>query len=601
MGAVISELSDYSKAVIDGRIAACKKHQWACLRFLGDLEARGRGGRPWDFDEERAERYFKWMRLFKHTRGELAGRPKEPMPYELFVYGNIYGWIDGKTEARRFRRMYEQLARKQAKSQDKAIQALYEISAFGEPMAEAYVAATKREQTRFVWDEAKKLYENSILKDSFECKFDAGCQQKTIRHKKSGSFFARLSKDDSKKGDGSNPHFAVLDEYHLHETAEYYDVLLSGMETRRNPLLSIITTAGFELNNPCYRVEYDHASKVLDPNSPVNDDRYFAMICELDRNDATETVTAEDGRQIAPGGIIDELGGEAAVMKTHPVTGHSAVVREHIHIVTKAARQKPEEMRNVLTKTYNVWVMDRPSGYMDMTRWAARARPPDEVLATIADKAAGLCYIGVDLSATIDLTSVSFVFPWMEGDARNYAVLSHSFMPEDTLLAKIDTDKVPYDVWRGEGRITATEGSVVDYRAVMDYTLRTCEARGWVCAEYCLDMAGATALSTDLQNSGKTIVNIRQGALTLGEPTKVFRDAVYSGRLTHNGDPVLTWAMYNAVTRTDRNENIMLDKGRARHRIDPAAAAVNAMARAMIIPPKPKRRVGLKIFYCETL
>jgi len=596
MGGVISELSDYSKAVVDGRIIACTKHKWACLRFLNDLEARGREGWRWDFDEKRAERYFRWMRLFKHTRGELAGQSKEPTSYELFVYGNIYGWIDGKTENRRFRRMYEQLARKQAKSQDKAIQALYEISAYGEPMAEAYVAATKREQTRFVWDEAEKLYKNSILKDSFECKFDAGCQQKTIRHKKSGSFFARLSKDDSKRGDGSNPHFAVLDEYHLHETTEYYDVLISGMKTRRNPLLSIITTAGFELNNPCYRVEYDYASKVLDPNNPVEDDRYFAMICELDRNDTTETITTDDGRQIAPGGIIDELGGETAIMKTNPVTWRSAIVREHIINQTKEAQQKPEAMRNLLTKTYNVWVMDRPTGYMDMTRWAACARPRDEVLATIADKAAGRCYIGVDLSATIDLTSVSFVFPWMEGDTRNYAVLSHSFIPGDTYLKKIDEDKVPYDVWLNEGYMTKTEGNVIDYQTVLRYMLQTCEARGWVCVEYCLDMAGATALSTELQNMSKIVVNIRQGALTLGEPTKVFRDAVYSRRLIHDANPVLTWALYNAVTRLDRNENMLLDKGRARHRIDPAAATINAMARAMIIPPKPKRRVGPKFF-----
>lgn len=596
MGGVISELSDYSKAIIDGRIIACTKHKWACIRFLNDLDARGREGWRWDFDEERAERYFKWMRLFKHTRGELAGQPKEPTSYELFVYGNIYGWIDGKTEARRFRRMYEQLARKQAKSQDKAIQALYEISAFGEPMAEAYVAATKREQTRFVWDEAVKLYKNSILKDSFECKFDAGCQQKTIIHKNSGSFFARLSKDDSKKGDGSSPHFAVLDEYHLHETAEYYDVLISGMETRPNPLLSIITTAGFELNNPCYREEYAFAAKVLDPNNPVDDDRYFAMICELDRNDTTETITTDDGRQVAPGGIIDELDSEAAIMKTHPVTGHSAVVREHIHIVTKSARQEPEKMRNVLTKTYNVWVMDRPAGYMDMTRWAACARPLDEVLAAIADKAAGRCYIGVDLSATIDLTSVSFVFPWMEDDVRNYAVLSHSFMPGDTYLEKIDTDKVPYDVWLREGYMTKTKGGVIDYQTVMQYMLQTCESYGWVCVEYCLDMAGATALSTELQNNGQIAVNIRQGALTLAEPTKAFRDAVYSRRLIHDANPVLTWAMYNAVVKFDSKENMLLDKGRSRQRIDPAAAAMNAMTRAMLIPLKPKRRVGPKFF-----
>ncbi|GBU21066.1 hypothetical protein R80B4_00955 [Fibrobacteres bacterium R8-0-B4] len=593
---VLSEITDYSQAIIDGRIVACRKHRWACLRFLNDLAARGRDGWPWEFDEERAERFFRWMRLFKHTAGELAGKTKEPTLYELFVYGNIYGWIDGKTESRRFRRMYEQLARKQAKSQDKAIQALYEISAFGEPRAEAYIAATKREQTRYVWSEAEKLYKNSIFKDSFECKFDYAIQQKVIKHLKSGSFFARLSKDDGKKGYGSNPHFAVLDEYHLHETADYYDMLTSGMKTRTNPLIAIITTAGCDLSYPCYRVEYDYVSKILNPDIPITDDRYFAMVCELDRNDSDEMITTDDGRQIAPGGIIDELGSDAAIQKSNPVTGCSKYVRESILLETKEAQQKPEMMRATLTQTYNVWVQNRPTGYMDMTRWAACARPKDEVIAAITEKAGGRCYIGVDMSATIDLTSVGFVFPWTEGDDRHYAVLSHSFMPEETFLQKIDTDKVPYDVWHRDGHITKTWGATVDYHAILQYMLQTCEEHGWVCVEYCLDMFGAMSLSTDLQNEGKTVVNIRQGPLTLSDPTRAFRDAVYSHRLIHDANPVLTWAIYNAVTRLDRNANILLDKGRARQRIDPIAAAINAFTRAMIIPPKPKRRVGPKFY-----
>jgi len=130
----------------------------------------------------------------------------------------------------------------------------------------------------------------------------------------------------------------------------------------------------------------------------------------------------------------------------------------------------------------------------------------------------------------------------------------------------------------------------------MQYMLQTCEAYGWVCVNYCLDMHGAMSLCTDLQNNGQIAVDIRQGALTLGQPTKAVRDAVYSGRLMHDANPVLTWALYNAMTRTDSNENMMFDKGRARHRIDPAAAAMNAMTRAMLIQPKPKRRIGPKIF-----
>ena len=200
------ELIQYCNDIISGKIICCKKNKWACMRFLRDLDRIGTEDFPWVFDESKANKYLDWMRLFKHRKGPLAGTKKEPVPYEKFVYGNIYGWVHKDTEFRRFRRSYEQLARKNAKSQDKAIQALYEISAFGEQSAEAYVAATKKADTRHVWGEASWLYKNSeLLKDKFVTKFDTELQTVVITHKKSGSFFARLSKDDKKTGDGTNP------------------------------------------------------------------------------------------------------------------------------------------------------------------------------------------------------------------------------------------------------------------------------------------------------------------------------------------------------------------------------------------------------------
>ena len=212
MNSLRDYLKQYCDDVISDKIISCQKHKWACLRFLRDLEREGTDEFPWVFDEARANRYFDWMRLFKHSKGPLAGQQKEPVDYEYFVYSNIYGWVHRDTGLRRFRRSYEQLGRKNAKSQDKGIQSLYEISAFGEPMAEAYVAATKKADTRFVWGEASWLYKNSdFLKDKFVTKFDEELMQKVIRHKKSGSFFSRLSKDDKKTGDGTNPHFVVLD------------------------------------------------------------------------------------------------------------------------------------------------------------------------------------------------------------------------------------------------------------------------------------------------------------------------------------------------------------------------------------------------------
>lgn len=587
---LLAELEGYADACLDGRIFAewnkkhCIKHQWAALRFKKDLARRSSW--RWDFDEDRAEKYFSFMSLCKHRRGPLAGQEKVPEDYELFVYGNIYGWIDAETENRRFRRMYEQLARKNAKSQDKAIQSLFEISLFGESGAEAYVAATKKEQTRFVWGEAKWLFENSpLLKDKFSCKYDQELLQQVIKHKKSGSFFSRLSKDDGKKGDGANPHFGILDEYHLQDTTEYYDLFTSGMKTRSNPLLSIITTAGFELNNPCYRVEYDYVSKILDPDNPIENDRYFAMICELDRNDTGEKLITEDGREIEPDGIIDDMDDDETIFKVSPVTGGCPTVIENIRIEVNEAKDKPEKRRDVLTKTFNIWVNQRAAGYMNLSKWSACKVP--NIIELINTKTKKRGYVGFDMSAKIDLASVGFDFP---GTDDNYYVMSHSFMPEETYLAHLASDKVPYDVWRDKGYLTVTPGAVIDYRALMKYALDTFKANGWFIAECCLDPWGAIQISADLTANGKTCVEVVQGYKTLSEPTKNFREMAYSGRLKHSGNPLLTWAAGNAVLRKV-NDNIMIDKDKSIQRIDPLACLITAHTRAMTRKPSGGGRV----------
>jgi len=591
---ILQEITQYSQDIVDGRIVACKKHQWASLRFLNDLK---RTDWIWRFDEEKADRYIRWMRLFRHHKGELAGQRKEPCDYEKFVYGNIYGWWSKDGTTRRFRVSYEQLGRKQAKSQDKAIQCLYEISAFGEPAAEAYIAATKKQQTQYVFGEATWLFANSVDKSmakKFIFKHDDEKQQKTIRHLKSGSTFSRLSKDDKKTGDGSNPHFVVLDEYHLHETTEYYDIMTSGFGSRKNPLLSIITTAGFDLNNPCYRVEYDLVSRILNPNDPTTDDRYFAIVCELDRNESNEVITTPDGRKIEPGGIIDVLGSDESIMKTNPVTGYSKTVREDILLRTEQAKQSEEKYRSLLTKTYNVWIQSKPCGYMDMTRWDNAKVTTDELMTIIAEKAQGRCYVGFDLSTKIDLTAISYVFVWEVDKQLHYALTTKAYIPSDKYTEKINVDKVPYDLWEQQGHLAVTDGAVIDHNYVLKDVADTLAENRWMAVEYCLDPWAASAVMNALQNDGKTVVEIRQGIKTLGEPTKAFREAVYAQRLFHDGNPLLTWAVGNAVTRADHNENIMLDKHKARQRIDPVAASITAFTRAMTFNPEAGKKKSVK-------
>lgn len=567
---ILDELTEYSHSIIDRKIIACQKHIWACMRFLNDLECSEHRDPDFRyiFIPEKAERFLRWMRLFKHRKGILKGKQIEPDIIQKFVCGNIYGWYHRDTGYRRFNKMYWQVARKNAKSQTLACMGSYETLAFdesGQEAAETYVAATKTEQARIVYDETVAMLQGcAILKGKFRVAYGR------IAHEKTGSVMRPLSEEDRKTGDGLNPQCGIIDEYHAHETSELYDVLDSGMGARAQPLLAIITTAGFELNNPCYRVEYDLVSRILDPDSPVKLDSYFAMINELDKNLTSEKLTV-GGREIPPGEIIDDINDPTVWVKANPIICSYPEGIDYLKKKLAEAKEAPEKMKNFLTKHMNVWVNERESGYMNMQKWGICAvdKPPFELLR---------CWIGLDLSSKIDLTSCAFEFT----DGQRYHAISHSFMPSDTLNARVKQDKIPYDLWVKGGFITLTEGAVVDYRAVMAYFLSLLEERGWYCEEICLDPWGATQISADLADQGKTVVEIVQGIKTLSEPTKNLREMVYSGRFTYERNPVLAWSMGNAIIREDHNKNIMLDKAKSKQRIDPAAALVNAHTRAML-------------------
>jgi phage terminase large subunit-like protein len=541
-------LIDYCHDVLNGYIIACQKHQWACRRFLRDIEREGTDEFPYVFDEEKALRFLNWMTLFKHTKGKLAGQRIEPAPIQVFVFGNIYGWVHTETGLRRFKKAYWQVARKNAKSQSLACVGSYEAFAFGESMAEVYIGATKTEQSKIVWNEIKAQIQGcDFLKGKYKIAYGK------IEHLKSGSFIAALSKDAGKTGDGLNVQCGIIDEYHAHPTSEIYDVLVSGMGARPQPLMMIITTAGFELQHPCYSVEYQYVSKILDPDNPIENDEYFVMINELDKDDD----------------IKDERNWE----KANPILCSYEEGIAYLRGELKAALDVPEKMRNFLTKNMNVWVNMRENGYMDMSKWAACGQDFDLSIVEGLE-----CTVGVDLSAKIDLTSVGFEF---KKDGK-YIVLSHSFMPEDTLDRKRKTDKVPYDLWVQQGWITTTPGAVVDYNFIKSYIKNFEEQYNVKVREICADPWNATQFMQDMEAEGYTVVEIRQGIQTLGGATKDFREQVYQGNVIHNNNPVLTWALSNAVTRQDANENIMLDKSKSTERIDPIAAVLNAHVRAML-------------------
>lgn len=553
------ELIQYSKDCIADTWHVCQKHRWACERFLKDLKKSGTKDFPYIFDEEKALRFFEWAALHKHTKGVLAGEPIEFTPIQRFIFGNVYGWVHQDTGLRRFRKAYWQVARKNAKSQSLAIVGDYELMALGEPMSEVYIGATKSMQAKIIYNEVVAMLKRCpLLNGKWHESYGV------IRHPKSDSILRALSKDDGKTGDGLNPQCGLIDEYHAHPTDEILEVINTGMVARRQPLLFIITTAGTNFGGPCYRVEYPLVEKILDPSLDFDVADYFCMVNELDRDQE--------------GNLIDDVKDEECWVKANPIAATYPEGLANIRSKLASALESPGKMESFLTKNMNLWVNQSAMSYMDMAKWKERGAIT-EIPVDLYGRSA---YVGIDLSKRIDLTAAGIIIPIDVVGTVQYVVRAHGFIPEDTVAVHEKTDKVPYRAWAKAGYLTITPGDVVDYRFIETWIHETTDDLGVNVKELCYDPYNATHFAQDFDAQGITTVEVRQGMRTLSEPTKAFREEAYRGNILHEPNPLLDWAVSNAVTKRDHNENIILDKEKSTNRIDPIAAVINAFSRARV-------------------
>lgn len=549
------ELVKYAKQCINDKIVSCTKHKWACKRFLDDIERSKNKDCSFYWDEEEAYKIVKWFGLLKHSKGVLAGQFITLTPAQKFGLCQIYGWRRKSNKLRRFNKSYQQKGRKNAKSQEQAGVILYEMaygSVKNREINECYCAGTKREQSKIIFTECQNLLKGSPLSLKFRC------TKQIIEHIKTGSFLKALCKEDGKKGDGTNPACLVLDEYHQHDTTEFYDLGI-GSNTKE-PLLMIITTAGMDLNVPCYQQEYQYAAGLLDPDKPdIENDEYFADIFE-----------AEPGME-----LTDETF-ELLAKMANPIRAYFDEGMKKLHDDYIIAKAVPEKMIAFLTKALNVWVQAKENGYMNMAKWNKC-----KVQSLPIDIRKHAVYVGFDMSAKIDLTSVAFIIPYKDSDTVKYILFSHSFIPNrDKLRERIMVDKMPYDAWERNGWLTVTNTEIVDQNAVMAYVKEFCASQGLVIEALCFDPANASKLMLELSDEGYDVQEVYQSHKSLNESTAGFREQVYCGNVVFLNNPLLNYAMGNAVIRTN-NGLIKIDKDATKRRIDPVDATLCAFKLAM--------------------
>lgn len=560
------ELIQYAKDCINDTKHCCQKHRWACERFLKDISREGTDEFPYIFDDAKAERFYKWASLHKHTKGVLVNTPIIFTPIQRFIFGNIYGWIHKDTGYRRFTKAYWQVGRKNAKSQSLGLVGDYELMALGEDNSEVYIGATKTLQAKIIYNEVLAMLKKSSA--LFKGKWKEAYS--TIVHIKSNSIMRALSKDDGRTGDGLNPQCGLIDEYHAHPTDEILEVIKTGMIARRQPLLFIITTAGNNLGGPCYRIEYPLVSQILNPDIEFDIPDYFCMVNELDRDEE--------------GNLIDDINDEECWIKANPIAATYEVGLKNIRSNYMSAIKSPEKMVSFMTKNMNIWVKQSAQSYIDMAKWKARGRLNEDFENDLGISLYGYdAYVGIDVSKTIDLTAAGIVIPVYINNSKKFITLAHGFIPEETVQTKERTDKIPYRLWSERGWLTITPGEIVDYRFMTKWIEETLNKYGLNIKDVCYDPYNATHYTQELEsNKGWGIVEIRQGIITLSEPTKSFRAETYQGNILHPTNDLLDWAISNAVTKVDAQENIMLDKAKSTERIDPIAAIINAYTRAKV-------------------
>jgi phage terminase large subunit-like protein len=303
-----------------------------------------------------------------------------------------------------------------------------------------------------------------------------------------------------------------------------------------------------------------YCSDVLDPDKPeIINDEYLIDIFEAD-----------------PDIMLSDETYDTLVEMANPVRSSYAAGRKLMKDDYIIAKEIPEKMISFLTKILNVWVQAKINGYMDMAKWNRC-----KVDKLPIDLRGQPVYVGFDMSAKIDLTSVSFIIPYKDGETVKYILFSHSFIPNrEKLMERCRVDKMPYDAWERNGWLTITNTEIVDQNAVMNYVRGFCSSQGLVIQSLCFDPANASKLMLELSDEGQDVVEVYQSHKSLNESTAGFREQVYSQNVIFINNPLLNYAIGNAVIRKN-NGLIKVDKDATKRRVDPVDATLCAFKLAL--------------------
>lgn len=530
----------YEEDILSGKIPACVYVKQAIRRQRDDLKRWSGKASPFYFDKAEGNRVCKFIELLPHTKGALRGQKIKLEPWQCWILTTIFGWRRRSDNRRRFGRVYIEVPRGNGKSSLSSGVALYCLLADREPGAEVYSFATTRDQAGIVFGDAKQM---AMMCEPLRKKFGLEVLAKALFVPGTNSTFQAKSAEGSTL-DGLNTHFACIDELHAHKTRAVYDVVETSIGKRLNPILWVITTAGFDTAGICYEVR-TMVREVL--AKTVEDETQFGIIYTIDEGDDWKT--------------------EAALIKANPNWGVSVMPKMVLPLQLKAITLA-SAANNFKTKHLDVWCQ-AGAAWMDMTAWHKGERVVD-----LDDFEGRSCVIGLDLGAKNDLTAKVYVFKTEGDDGRpRYQVFSRLYLPQTA----IDKGTVSqYSGWADTGVIQVTGGAMTDLTRIEE-ELREDLSRFDVQA-IAYDPWQATQLANDLSEDGAPMVEYRNTVQNVSEPMKWLEALVQDGRLDHDGNPAMTWMMGNVVAKVDAKDNIFPRKERYESKIDGPVALIYALA-----------------------
>ena len=518
----------YANDVIQNKIVCCSNIKLACQRFQEDLNRD-----DLDFREDVVDRAISFISTMKHFKGKASGKKFILEPWQQFIVANIVGFYWHGTNDRRFTSSYIEVSRKNGKTALAAALCLYFLIADGEDGAEVDLAANSREQAKiafeFCYEFAKQLdpsgkYLTSHLKG---IKFNVNASQLKV--------FAA----DASKLDGFNASFGLIDEYHAAKNSKVRDVIKSSMRMRQNPHLCTITTAGFDKTLPCYQLR-STAIEIL--HKLKEDDSMFIAIYSMDDND--DWTDEDNWVKCTPNMDI-------------------TVTKKYIKEQVKSALNNPSEEVGVKTKTLNLWcdsseVWLSDSNIVNSTKNVNLASFQDE-----------LCYIGVDLSATSDLTAVSYL---VVKDGIYY-FKNYYYLPESCLANNSNREK--YRLWRNQHQLNITSGNVTDYDYITRDMLKWIDTVSIQKVGY--DKWNATQWAIQATEEGLPLEEYSQSIGNFNQPTKELERLILSGKVVIDNNEITRWCFSNVHIKEDHNENVKPIKTQKQMKIDGVIAMITAL------------------------